>query len=57
MLQCIFNELQLNDWKSGIQSCVDLLNWEIPVMVYICTIFYVVKTAKTVLGISYIIMI
>lgn len=39
------------------QTCVDLLNWEIPVMVYIFTIFYVVKTAKTVLGISYNIMI
>lgn len=39
------------------QARVDLLNWEIPVMVYIFTTFYVAKTAKTVLGISYIIMI
>jgi len=39
------------------QACVDLLNWEIPIMVYIFTIFYVLKTAKTALGISYIIMI
>lgn len=38
------------------QARVDLLNWEIPVMVYIFTIFSVVKTAKTALGISYIIM-
>jgi len=54
MLNCIFNELQLNDWKSVLCRFVKLENSG---LVYIFTIFYVVKTEKTVLGISYIIMI